>query len=172
MGEPSMGKFGVGLPLVALTLAGCAQTGGAPETALAPTTMVQREGANLAAAPVAILSLQGAPEAARRDFAAALQKDLGDRGVAMGDSKAARYWVRGYLSARPGEGGADMAYVFDVYDRRHARAARLDASFTVKGEGDAWSLMNGATLDGLATQSADDIAAFLSQTPEAAPLNP
>jgi hypothetical protein len=169
-----MAKFGAGLALVAaaLSLAGCAQTGGSPETALAPTPIVKREGANLAAAPVALITMQGAPDGPGRDFQAALQKDLGDRGVATSDAKAARYWLRGYLSARPGEGGADIAYVFDVYDRSHVRMARLDASFAMKGEGDAWSLMNGATLDGLAAQSADDIAAWLSQTPEAAPLSP
>ena len=169
-----MDKFGAALALVAaaLCLAGCAQTGASPETALAPTPtpMVKREGANLAAAPVALLTLQGAPEGPGGDFRAALQKDLAERGVTTGDAKAARYWLRGYLSARPGEGGADIAYVFDVYDRKRLRAARLDASFAVKGEGDAWSLMNGATLDGLAAQGADDIAAWLSQTPEAAPV--
>lgn len=166
-----MFKFGGALVAATLGLAGCAQTGGSPETALAPTPLVAREGANLSAAPVALLTLQGAPEGAGRDFQAALQKDLSARGVATGDAKAARYLLRGYLSARPGEGGADLAYVFDVYDRRHARAARLDASFAVKGEGDAWSLMNGATLDGVAAQGADDIAAWLSQTPEADPLS-
>lgn len=166
-----MDKFGVGLALLAaaLSLTGCAQTGGAPETALAPTPIVAREGAHLAAAPVALVTLQGAPEGPGRDFQSALQKDLAARGVATGDAKAARYLLRGYLSARPGEGGADIAYVFDVYDRSRVRMARLDASFAVKGEGDAWSLMNGPTLDGLAAQGADDIAAWLSQTPEAAP---
>ncbi len=169
-----MDKFGAGLALVAaaLSLGACAQTGGSPETALAPTPMVKREGANLAAAPVALVTLQGAPDGPGRDFKAALQKDLADRGVATGDAKAARYWLRGYLSVRSGEGGADMAYVFDVYDRSRVRTARLDASFAVKGEGDAWSLMNSATIDGLAAQGADDIAAWLSQTPEAAPPSP
>jgi hypothetical protein len=166
--------LGVGLAFVAaaLGLAGCAQTGDAPETALAPTPLVAREGANLSAAPVALVTLQGAPDGPGRDFKAALQKDLVARGVSTGDPKAARYLLRGYLSARPGEGGADIAYVFDVYDRKRVRAARLDASFALKGEGDAWSLMNGQALDGLAAQSADDIAAWLSQTPEAAPLGP
>jgi len=160
-----MGKFGV-LGLL-LGLAGCADTATPPETALAPA--VRREGANLAAAPIALVSLQGAPDGPGQDFEAALKRELTSRGVAMSAPKGARYMLRGYLAARPGQGGADISYVFDVYDRARVRSARLDASFAVKGDGDAWSLMDGKTVDALAGQSADDIAAWLSQTPEASP---
>jgi hypothetical protein len=160
-----MGKGGVSALLLALGLAGCADTATSPETALAPS--VRREGANLAAAPVALISLQGAPEGPGGDFAKALMRELSARGVTTAAPKGARYLMRGYLAARPGEGGADISYVFDVYDRTRARATRLDASFAVKGDGDAWSLMDEKTVDSLAGQSADDIAAWLSQTPEA-----
>jgi len=160
-----MGKWGVLALLVGL--AGCADTASPPETALAP--VVKREGANLAAAPVTLVSLQGAPEGPAHDFEAALKRELTSHGVALSEPKAARYMLRGYLAARPGQGGAEFSYVFDVYDRTRLRAARLDAAFAVKGEGDAWSLMDAKAIDGLAGQSAGDIAAWLSQTPEASP---
>lgn len=160
-----MGKVGVWALGAALGLAGCADTATPPATALAPA--VRREGANLAAAPVALISMQGAPDGPSRDFQAALARELTTRGVATASPKAARYMLRGYLSARPGQGGADISYVFDVYDRVRVRAARLDASFALKGEGDAWSLMDDKAVEGLASQSADDIAAWLSHTPEA-----
>jgi len=162
-----MGKRGVSALVLAMGLAGCADTATPPETALAP--VVRREGANLSAAPVALVSLQGAPDGPGGDFAAALMRELSARGVATAAPKTARYMLRGYLAARPEQGGADISYVFDVYDRARVRAARLDASFAVKGEGDAWSLMDAKAIDGLAAQSADDIAAWLSQTPEASP---
>jgi hypothetical protein len=160
-----MGKFAVLALLVGL--AGCADTATPPETALVPA--VRREGANLAAVPVALVSLQGAPDGQSQEFQAALNRELTARGVASAAPKSARYMLRGYLAARPGQGGADFSYVFDVYDRTRVRAARLDASFAVKGEGDAWSLMDSKTVDALASQSAEDIAAWLSQTPEASP---
>ena len=163
-----MGKFGVLALLAGLAgLAGCADTATPPATALAP--VVRREGANLAAVPVTLVSLQGAPEGPGHDFQVALTRELTSRGVATAEPKKARYMLRGYLAARPGQGGADISYVFDIYDRLRVRAARLDASFALKGEGDAWSLLDAKTIDGLAAQSADDIAAWLSQTPEASP---
>lgn len=157
----------LGVLALLMGLAGCAETAPPFETALAP--VVRREGANLAAAPVTLVSLQGAPEGRARDFEAALKRELSSRGVAMTPAKSGHYGLRGYLAAWSEPGGANFSYVFDVYDRLRVRATRLDASFVVKGEGDAWSLMNDKTVDALAAQSAEDIAAWLSQTPEAAP---
>ena len=150
-----------------LALAGCADTTTSPQTALAP--VVRREGANLSAAPIALLTLQGAPDGPAADFEAALKRELTARGVETGAPKAAHFFLRGYLAARPNADGAEFSYVFDVFDRMRVRVTRLDAAFAVKGAGDAWSLMNDKTVDALAAQSADDIAAWLSQTPEASP---
>jgi hypothetical protein len=75
--------------------------------------------------------------------------------------------LRAYLAAAPEEGGASLAYVVDVYDPSRRRVSRLDDAFSLKGSGDAWSLMSPASLDAVAGDCADNVAAFLSNTPEA-----
>ena len=48
--------------------------------------------------------------------------------------------------------------------------SRLTDAMLVQGAGDdAWAMVNDAALDGIAAKCADDLAAYLSNTPEAAP---
>ncbi len=154
-------------------LAGCQDTAStsAPETALAPAPapFVKREGVSLADIPVAVVSLDGAPDAAGRDFRDALTREFAARGVATAAGAKARYLLRVYLSARSDDGGASLDYVVDVYDGARVRQARLGNSFAVKGSGDAWSLMSTEALGAVAAACADNVAAFLSNAPEAKP---
>jgi hypothetical protein len=159
--------------LFALALGGCQETASAPasspETALAPSPPVKREGVSLAGATVAVVSLDGAPEAAGQDFRAALARQFAKRGVVAAPPDKAHYLLRAYLSASPESGGASIDYVVDVYDAGRVRQARLGDSFSVKGGGDAWSLMSADALDAVASDCADNLAAFLADTPEAKP---
>ncbi|MDE3174785.1 MAG: hypothetical protein KGM15_01590 [Pseudomonadota bacterium] len=152
-------------------LCGCADTGAPPaaETALSPAPIVRREGVSLAEATVALVSLDGAPEAASRAFSQALDKQFAARGIVSAPPGKAHYLLRAYLAASPAPDGASLDYVVDVFDARRIRLARLGDGFAVKGQGDPWSLMSDASLDAVAGQSADEIAAFLSNTPEAKP---
>jgi muconolactone delta-isomerase len=61
-----------------------------------------------------------------------------------------------------------VAYVWDVFDRNKDRAQRVSDSLQVTGDNsDPWRIVGEAALDSVAAKSADDLAAFLSYTPEA-----
>jgi hypothetical protein len=165
----------LGVAVVALGclgLASCveATNDAAPETALAQAPIAKRDGVSLSAATVALVSLEGAPTVASGDFRQALAQQFVAREIVAVDPKKARYLLRVYLAAAPAEGGANLEYVVDVYDSHRQRAARLDDGLGVNGSGDAWSLMSSSVIDSVAGKCAEDLAAFLSNTPEAAPV--
>ena len=84
----------------------------------------------------------------------------------------ARYLVRGYLTASPIEGGAEIDVVWDVFTSNKQRAQRLSDAIAIKGSGDdAWAMIDDAALNSVAAKCADDLAAYLSNTPEAAPAS-
>ena len=90
--------------------------------------------------------------------------------IAVVDPAKARYLVRGYLTATPIEGGTEVDLVWDVFTPDKRRAQRLSDAIAVRGAGDdAWAMIGDAGLDSVAAKSADDLAAYLSNTPEAAP---
>jgi hypothetical protein len=129
-----------------------------------------RQGANLAVASLAIVSVDGAPPAIAANFARRLDSAARARQLAVVDAAKARYLVRGYLSASPTEDGAEIEYVWDVFAADKQRVQRLNDVVDVKGAGgDPWALAGEAVLASVAAKSADDLAAFLSNTPEAAP---
>jgi hypothetical protein len=163
--------------LVALTaplaLGACVAVETAAEIAPDDATSRQfalRQGANLAQASLAIVSIEGAPPAIGADFDRRLDAAARSRDIAVVDAAKARYLVRGYLSASPTEDGAEIEYVWDVFAADKQRVQRLNDVIAVKGAGDdPWALAGEAVLTSVAARSADDLAAFLSNTPEAAP---
>ena len=85
--------------------------------------------------------------------------------------KRQRYLVRGYLSAYRTADGAALEYVWDVFTKDKQRAQRVNDAIEVKGAGpDPWTIVGQAALASVAAKSADDLAAFLSNTPEAVAL--
>jgi len=157
-----------------LGLASCmeAASDAAPETAMAQAQapIAKRDGVSLSAATVALVSIEGAPAMAGDDFRKALAQQFTAREIVAVDPRKARYLLRVYLAAAAAEGGANLEYVVDVYDSHRRRAARLDDGLGVNGSGDAWSLMSSSVIDNVAGKCADDLAAFLSNTPEATPV--
>jgi hypothetical protein len=153
-----------------LALCGCLEAA----ADLAPSVeahhqIARREGVNLAQASVAIVSIEGAPAAILANFSPILEREARARDIQVVDAASARYLARGYLSAAPTEDGASIEYVWDVFTADKRRAQRLSAEIDVKGSGaDPWALAGEAALKGVAAESADDLAAFLSDTPEAA----
>ncbi len=141
----------------------------APDAA-ASRQFALREGANLAQASLAIVSVEGAPQAIAADFSRRLDSAARARQLAVVDAGKARYLVRGYLSASSTEDGAEIDYVWDVFAADKRRVQRLSDAIAVSGAGDdPWALAGEAVLTSVAAKSADDLAAFLSNTPEAAP---
>ena len=140
---------------------------------LAHRTVERREGVSLTNATVAIVSVAGAPESVSASFMQELSRDAKAQEIAIVAPRNARYLVRGYLSAIATADGAALEYVWDVFGPDKQRAQRLNDVISVKGAGDdPWTIAGEAALDSVAAKSVDDLAAFLSNTPEAKPLTP
>jgi hypothetical protein len=157
---------------LSLALGACVEQGGDLQaTATLPQPPIERrENVSLAAATVALVSIEGAPDAISASFRQALAREFIVHDVVAVEPRKARYLVRGYLAASPAQDGADLEYVWDVYGADHTRLARLNNVIALKGSGDAWSLANDAALASVAAKSAEDLSAFLSNRPEAKPL--
>jgi len=161
---------GVGALLVFVALAGCVETASdlAPSQEAMRTQLVRREGFAISGATVAFVSIDGPPGAISAQFSRALAREASSRDIKIADAKSARYFIRGYLSASSTKDGALVAYVWDVFDRHKDRAQRVSDSLQVTGDNsDPWRIVGEAALDSVAAKSADDLAAFLSYTPEA-----
>ena len=119
-------------------------------------------------ATVAFASLDGAPDDQTARFRAEFDKAAAEREITVVELKAARYLVRGYLSAAPGERGTDVAYVYDVFNADRRRVERISDILTLPGSASsAWAAINDQAMASLAGRSADDLAVALSGTPEA-----
>ncbi len=152
-----------------LALCGCVETTADMEpTGEIHHQIARREGVSLAQASVAIVSVDGAPAGVSGRFTQALEREARARDIVVVSAAKARYLVRGYLSAGPTEDGAAVEYVWDVFTDKKQRAQRLNDVIEVKGTGDdPWALVGDAAMTSVAAKSADDLAAFLSNTPEA-----
>jgi hypothetical protein len=168
----------MGSALALAVLSGCAENI-APRSASIDsdaTASIRPSGLSPRPAALSVTQMQGAPTPLQTQFMALFNADVAQRDVALTDSASARYLARGYLSAFPVDGGAKLTTVWDIYDRTNHRAQRLNDEIALKGAAaDPWSLVDGAALTALAAQSAGELAAYLSNTPEAlaqAPASP
>ena len=163
---------GLSLLLGCATLSGCNDVAANPPNADTQAQFALRDDANMAGAPVAIVSVDGAPADLSARFRQSLDEAAGARRIALASPAKARYLVRGYLTASPIEGGAEIDVVWDVFTPNKQRAQRLSDAIAVKGAGDdAWAMIDDAALNSVAAKCADDLAAYLSNTPEAAPAS-
>ena len=154
-----------------LTLAGCADVAGeaAPNVDSHPQ-FARRGDASIAGATVAFVSIEGAPTELSARFSENLAQAAAARQIAVAPTATAHYLVRGYLSALPARNGATIDFVWDVFTPDKRRAQRLSDSIAVRGSGDdPWAMVSEEALDNVAARCADDLAAYLSNTPEAAP---
>ncbi len=157
----------VALAGLAMAVSGCVDTVG--QAQIEPAARIaRREGVSPAGARAALAGVNGAPREAADRFAAALAPAAAARDVAIAEPGKADYLLRFYLSAAPAEAGATrVSYVFDMFDKDRRRAMRLSGEATARGAGaDPWALEE-TTLRLLADRAADDMAAALSNTPEA-----
>lgn len=154
----------------ALLVAGCVETTPqpAPEAKAPPRiNMVRREGVSPGGATVAITDIQGVPAGVSANLSRAFEAQARDREIRLTGQKTANYLVRGYMSMSPAEGGATFAFVWDVYDSKKRRAQRIDDSIFVKGATAVPEAIDDAALNQIAGKSADDLAAVLTNMPEA-----
>jgi hypothetical protein len=167
-----VGAFSAGfaLLLACATLSGCNDVAANPPDPDTRPQFVLRDDANMAGPTVAIVSVDGAPADLSARFRQSLDEATAARRIASAAPAKARYLVRGYLTASLIEGGAEVDVVWDVFTSVKKRAQRLSDAMAVKGSGDdAWAMIDDAALNSVAAKCADDLAAYLSNTPEAAP---
>jgi hypothetical protein len=156
--------------LAAVGLGGCVESAGDIAPGAASEQFVRRQDASMAGATMAIMSVDGAPAELTAEFSQTLDRAAAQRQVATAPPTSARYLVRGYLSASLVQDGAEVDFVWDVFTPDKQRAQRLSDAIVVRGSGDdPWAMVNQAALDSIAAKCADDLSAYLSNTPEAAP---
>jgi hypothetical protein len=116
--------------------------------------------------PIALESIEGAPPAVQTALAGELASAASARQVEIvGNGREARYRVRGYLTAEPtSDGGAALAFVWDVFDAKERRAQRVTGSSPIKAASkkNPWDGLDKEALARLAAKSMDEIATFLS----------
>ena len=156
----------------ALLLGGCLDTavevGARRSLADAPQPpLVARPGVSPRGASLAFADLDGPPESVRARFMQQFTAAAEAKDVALAKPDSATYRLRGYLTASPAQGGTRLAYVLDVYDRKGRRAQRLTFEAGLKPGADPWAVVDEASLSAFAQRGAGDVAAFLSNTPEA-----
>ena len=132
---------GLSLLLGCATLSGCNDVAANPPNADALPQFVLRDDANMAGATVAVVSVDGPPADLSARFRQSLDEATAARRIAVAAPAKARYLVRGYLTASPIEGGAEVDVVWDVFTPDKKRAQRLSDEIAVKGAGDdAWAM--------------------------------
>ena len=154
--------------LLVFGLGGCVEQLGDIRSAFAPAPALTKVSAgSVRAANVALASVEGAPDAVAAEFSAQFNAAAARQDMTMTDAAKANYLVRGYLSAYPVEGGTAIAYVWDIFDAGKHRTQRVSDAIVVKSTpADPWSLADGAVLASLADKSVNDLAVFLTGTPE------
>jgi hypothetical protein len=157
------------LLLASMTLGGCNDVASNPPVPDGSAQFARRDDANMAGPTLAIMSVDGAPA----DRSAHLSQSLNDAAaaqqIAVVAPAKARYLVRGYLTASLIEGGTEVDFVWDVFTPNKQRVQRLSDAIAVRGTGDdPWAMVSDTALDNIAARCADDLAAYLSNTPEAA----
>jgi hypothetical protein len=166
--------FSAGLALLCAcaALSACNDVAATPPSADASAQFAMRDDANMAGATVAIASVDGPPAEVSTRFRQSFDEAAAARRIAVTAPAKARYLVRGYLTSSLIEGGAEIDVVWDVFTPNKQRAQRLSDAIAVKGSGDdAWAMMDDSALNSVAAKCADDLAAYLSNTPEAAPAS-
>jgi hypothetical protein len=155
-----------GLPFstaaIACALASCQSAGGFGFSQGSP-----------AGKPIAFESIEGAPPAIRSALVGELASAASARQVELaGNGAAARYRLRGYLTAEPTvDGGAALAFVWDVFDAQQRRAQRVTGTSPIKpaSQKNPWDGLDKEALARLAAKSMDEIAIFLSAGASATP---
>jgi hypothetical protein len=117
--------------------------------------------------PVAVETIEGAPDAIQAKVQEQVVTEASARRIDLVAGGAdPRYRLRGYVSASStDDGNTTLALVWDVYDASKRRAQRVSTSTIAKGQaGDPWSLIGPSQIAVAASDSMNEIAAFLAGT--------
>jgi hypothetical protein len=124
--------------------------------------------------PVALISLNGAPEAVISRLSISLAKQATRREIIIvGVDGKPRYQVRGYVTLQAtAEERSSLVWTFDLYDSQRKRARRITGSELLASKGEDWSAINDVAIERVSSNALDDIAEFLApfSGPIAAPV--
>jgi hypothetical protein len=149
------------ISLAALSLAACTETASDFNPAAAPR-------ARAPGVPVALVSLDGAPESVIAKLSSAMAQQAARRDITIvGIDGKPRYQVRGYLAANAlSDGKAELSWAFDIFDSQRKRAKRFSGQEPLSS-GQDWTAVSDPQLQAVAFKALDEIAEFLAATPEA-----
>jgi hypothetical protein len=154
-------------------LGGCVEDSAQAPVAAMPSSssdnIAPRPGVSPSGATVTVASISGAPGGFDDKFQAMLTAYAKRGGVSIADAGQPNYLVRGYLSAESeGDAATIVSYVLDVFDAGKHRTQRVENEVVLRGTApDPWSLVNDDVLATVAQKSAADLAAVMTNTPEA-----
>ncbi len=157
----------------ALMLGGCLDTavdvGARQASAQQPPArrIAARPGVSPHGASLVFSSIEGPPDAVGARFMQRFSEAAEARDVALAPQEKAQYRLRAYLTASPAQGSTRLAYVLDVFDHQGRRVQRLTDEVGVKASNDPWEAVDERAIALFADRGAEEIAAFLSNTPEA-----
>lgn len=145
--------FAAGL---AFALAGCTEDGKPSVAGMQPR-----------GATVAFESIDGPPQGQFNSLVRNLNDEAQQRRLAVLSRDAtSAYRVRGYLAAKVTKDRTTISWVWDVFDRDEQRAIRINgeevAKRSGKNPGDAWNAADEAMLRRIASNSMEQLAAFLT----------
>jgi hypothetical protein len=143
---------------IAVCLAGCVETASDFNSAAAPR-------AKAPGTPVALLSLEGAPEQviSRLSSAIALQAARRDIVIVGLDGKPV-YQLRGYISAYAGTEKGELSWTFDMFDTKRKRARRFSGQEDLRASSsaDIWAAITDQDVQKIAFKALDEVAEFLA----------
>jgi hypothetical protein len=147
--------------MAGLSLAACTETASDFNPAAAPR-------ARAPGVPVALVSLDGAPESVIAKLSSAMAQQAARRDITIvGIDGKPRYQVRGYLAANAlSDGKAELSWAFDIFDSQRKRAKRFSGQEPLSS-GQDWTAVSDPQLQAVAFKALDEIAEFLAATPEA-----
>lgn len=169
---PVVGPRACAIACCVLMLGGCLDTAvdlGARQASAQPSgrRFAARPGVSPHGASLAFASMEGPPDAVGARFMQRFTQTAQARDVALVPPEAAQYRLRAYLTASPAQGATRLAYVLDVFDRQGRRVQRLTDEAGVRPDSDPWAAVDERSLALFADRGAEEVAAFLSNTPEA-----
>lgn len=136
---------------------------------LARPDLTAAPGISPAGATLAFISLDGPDPAAAGRLYGAMSRALAAHDVTTAPSASANYLVQGHMSAWRTDKGVAISWVWDVYNSSRRRLHRLEDQVEAAAAGaEPWASLDGAALESVALATAQELAAFLSNTPEAA----
>jgi hypothetical protein len=121
-------------------------------------------------ATVAFDSVDGLPPSQFKKLVQDLNDEAQVRRLAIiSREQPSAYRVRGYLAVKVAKRQTTVSWVWDVFDREETRALRISGEETSKvRHRDAWTVADDAMLRRIASNSMEQLAAFLT-SPEVAP---